>query len=401
MGATLDFWRRQWSEAFSSEPTQKRDAEDGFSALTDALYALIAERSAAFTLADARRLPAVVRAKSLLMATAASFQPLAYRGGEAMPVQPRIVSRPDPFRPRWEFVSQTVDSLIEYGCAIWRLTGSDDLGRPTAAMVLNHDEVTIDWDERRFQPVYRWRSMPLPASQVRHIAIGRRAGELHGRGPLNEVLPYLGAIKAAEDYAREWFDAGGIPPVVLKSVSGQLTQTEATAAKSQWVTSREDGGATPVVFGKDWDIQFPPVNPQSGQMQEARSYGATVVATALGIPATLLHVQTSGATISYVNAAGALEELVKSTLAPQYLSPIEAAWTEMTPATQVVRFDLNDMQRADIAARFNLYAQAIAGGWMSVEEARASEGWGAATEAGHAFDPIPEQDPPRIEVPAA
>lgn len=386
---TLDFWRRQWRDAFSPAPIVRRDAEDGFSASSDALYALIAERVAGFTMAEARRLPAVVRAKSLLMATAASFQPLAYRAGVAMAVQPRIVSRPDPFRSRWEHVAQTVDSLIETGCAIWRHADADpESGKPRVATVLPHDEVSIEWDGRRILPRYRWRDRDV-TGEVTHITIGRRPGELHGRGPLNEILPYLAAVKAAEDYAAEWFASGGIPPVVLKAISGSLTQTEATAAKAQWVTSREEGGATPVVFGKDWDIQFPPVNPQSGQMQESRSYGATIVATGLGIPAALLHVQTSGATITYTNPSGALEELVKTTLAPQYLAPIEAAWSDLTPATQVVRFDLNDMHRADISGRFALYEKAIAGGWMTVEEARANEGWSDDIDHAHAYDPVP------------
>lgn len=393
----FDYWRRQWREAYSPDPSPIQRTE--FSDLTEALYDLIAERSATFSLNDARRLPAVVRAKSLLMATAASFQPLAYRDGAAMPVQPRIVARPDPFGRRWEHVSQTVDSLIEYGCAYWRLFDRDDGDRPRSAFVLSHDEVDVRWDERRFQRRYMWRGQQLQSTDILHITIGRRPGELHGRGPLNEVLPYLGAIKAAEEYAQNWFSSGGVPPVVLKTVSGVLTAIEAQNAKTQWAEGRATPAA-PVVLGKDWDITFPPVNPQSGQMQESRSYGATVIATALGIPAALLHVQTSGATITYTNPAGALEELVKSTLAPQYLAPIEAAWSDLTPATQVVRFDLNDMHRADIAGRFALYEQAIAGGWMTIEEARAAEGWSDSIDTAHAYDPAPTVDPPRIEVPA-
>ena len=80
-------------------------------ATTEALYAIIAEREGAFTMAEARKLDAVIRAKSLLTSVAASFLPLAYRGGMALEQQPRIVTKPDPFSTRYDFIAATVDFL--------------------------------------------------------------------------------------------------------------------------------------------------------------------------------------------------------------------------------------------------------------------------------------------------
>lgn len=129
--------------------------------------------------------------------------------------------------------------------------------------------------------------------------------------------------------------------------------------------------------------------------------GAAVVARILGIPAALLHVETSGATITYTNPAGALEELVKSTIVPLYLTPVEQAWSELVPPTMAVRFELGDLQRADIAGRFAIYQQGIASGIMTAEEARAYEGWSTTnTETGHTFDPEPVPQPVPVEVPA-
>jgi phage portal protein BeeE len=154
------------------------------------------------------------------------------------------------------------------------------------------------------------------------------------------------------------------------------------------------------------DLAFPGVDPQHAQLQEARSYGATVAATIFGIPASLLHVQTSGATITYTNPAGALEEVVKTTVAPRYLVPIERAWSRLVPSTQSVRFDLADMQRADIGARATIYQALIPLGVMVPEEARANEGWGplpdGTPDSSHQFDPTPDDVPVAIpaEVPA-
>lgn len=378
----------------SSEQPEVSRAET-LSATTEALYALIAERTAAFTMADARRLDAVIRAKSLLTSIAASYLPLAYRGGMAMEEQPRIVSKPDPFNTRYDFVAATVDSLIDEGCAFWRLVGGGDGQRPTGAYVIPHDEVEVTNPSRGLVPLYRWRDQPLRLDvDIKHVTIGRKAGELHGRGPLREGLDALATVKAAEDYARGWFNGGGTPPVVIKSApgTGRLTPAEAALAKTKWIESRASLGE-PAVFGGDWDISFPTTDPARSQMQEARSYGATVTARLLGIPAALLHVETSGATITYTNPAGALEELTKSTIVPVYLAPIEAHWSELVPGRTSVRFDLNDMQRADLAGRAAIYQAFITMGAMDPAEVRAAEGWSPLEQdTAHTFDEAPTDE---------
>jgi HK97 family phage portal protein len=381
---------------------QEVSRTETLAATTEALYALIAEREGAFTMAEARKLDAVIRAKSLLTSIAASYLPLAYRDGMAMEEQPRIVSKPDPFATRYDFVAATVDSLIDDGCAFWRLVGGGDGNRPTGAYVIPHDEVLITNPSRGLVPVYEWRGQRLMLDvDIKHITIGRKAGELHGRGPLREGLTALATVKAAEDYARGWFNGGGIPPVVMQYLIGSLSAQEAAAAKAKWVEARATN-AEPVVLGKDWGLTFPSTDPQRSQMQEARSYGATVTARLLGIPAALLHVETSGATITYTNPAGALEELTKSTIVPVYLSPIEAHWSELVPGRTSVRFDLNDMQRADLAARAAIYQAFVTMGAMAPAEVRAAEGWAPVTmDTAHGFDETPTDDPATAQTAAA
>lgn len=376
----------------STQPEVSR--AEALSTVTEALYDLIAERTASFSMAEARKLDAVIRAKSLLTSIAASYLPLAYRGGMAMAEQPRIVNKPDPFSTRYDFVAATVDSLIDDGCAFWRLVGGGDGQRPTGAYVIPHDEVEVTNPSRGLVPQYAWRGTPLLLDvDIKHITINRKAGELHGRGPLREGLSALATVKAAEDYARGWFNGGGIPPVVLQYLVAGLTPVEAASAKAKWVEARATN-AEPVVIGKDWGLTFPTTDPARSQMQEARSYGATITARLLGIPAALLHVETSGATITYTNPAGALEELTKSTIVPVYLAPIEAHWSELVAGPTAVRFDLNDMQRADLAARVAIYQGFITMGAMDPAEVRAAEGWAPmTTDTSHSFDPTPAEVP--------
>ena len=363
-------------------------------AVSDVITAAIASRQSAMSMTEALKLPAVQRGATLIASIGASFAPLAYGKGSPVLEQPRICRRPNPFKTRYDHLYETIWSLIEDGNAYWKVIEG---GR--SAICLDPDDVNVTWDDRRFLGHYEWRGQRLKTGEFIHIAINRRPGELEGRSPLSEGLDYLANVKAAEEYALGFFDSGGVPEVVLKAMS-KLTASEASAIKSQWVNSRTSGTPEPAVLGEGMSAEFPAIDPQRAQMQEARAYGATIVARLLGIPAPLLHVETSGATITYQNAIAAVSELVKGTIVPMYLRPIEEAWSDLVPGTQSVRFDLAEMTRTDIAGRMDIYQKAISSGVMTAEEARAYEGWAATTEAGHQFDPIPLPKPDtEVEVP--
>jgi HK97 family phage portal protein len=360
-------------------------------AWTEALAAIIEARQAGFTLAQALKLPPVIRGVALIAGVGSSMLPLVYRDGAALVEQPRIVRKPDPFGTRYTFLYQTLDAMISdrYGEAFWHLLDHDERGYPRAAMVIPNGEVQVTWDERGFLPRYRWRGRELVRDvDIKHIAPNRRPGELHGHGPLHDALDYLYPVAEAEAFASGFFSSGGIPLTVLKTAA-LLSEEQAGDLKAQWMSSRTTT-AEPAVASGGVDVEFPAVDPEKAQLVQARGAGAAVVARILGIPASLLHVETSGATITYVNAYGALDELVKTTVAPLYLTPLEQAWSELVPGNQAVRFELGDLQRADIAGRFAVYSSAIADGIMTPEEARRYEGWAVDnTETAHLFDPEP------------
>jgi len=388
-------------------PVVQRSEAD-FDTLVEEIAQLLEDRLSAFTLAQALQLPPVIRGVSLIAGVGASMLPLAYQSGRAMAAQPRIVRKPDPFATRYTFVYQTLEALIadRYGEAFWLLTDHDGRGHPRAATVLPNDDVRVSWDARGWRPRYHWRDRELVADvEIKHIAPNRKAGQLHGRGPVQEALRYLYPVHEAESYAASFFASGGLPMTVLNTAQ-KLNKEEAAKLKKQWMESRADPSA-PAVASGDVSAEFPAIDPQKSQMTEARGAGAAIVARILGIPGALLHVETSGATITYTNPEGALEELVKTTVAPIYLAPLEQAWSELVPAPQAVRFDLADMQRAAIGARFALYAQAIgtvdeAGEpLMTTAEARAFEGWGPSSpDTAHSFDPEPAVKPATVEIPA-
>jgi HK97 family phage portal protein len=344
------------------------------------IEAAVAARVTGWTMGDAIRMPSVIRGVQVICSTLASMSVVAYRDEAMLEAQPRVLRRPSPFLSRYDFVYQTCYALLagdddcaQPGNAWWLITDRDAEELPRAVVQLPNGEVRVEWDGKHFRPVTTWRGHLVPERDLIHIALGRPVGGLLGRSPLEQGLDALGIAATAEAFASSWFLTSGVPSVVLK-VAGAMTEDEANRLKMQWMAAH-GVEPTPAVLSGGIDLDIPDIDPQRSQMQEARDYGNTVVSRLLGIPAPLLHVSTSGATITYVGAAGAIEELVKATLAPTYMPPLEFAFGELVPATQSARFNARELLRVDIGARFGVYREAIDMGVLDAGDVRAIEGW--------------------------
>jgi HK97 family phage portal protein len=360
------------SERSEAPPTQSSNIER-------TIARAIEERAASFTLADALALPAVNRAVHLTCSVAASIAAVAYRDGEAIDTQPTIVSRPTPWKRPYDFVYETVYSLLaggRGGDAYWLVTDREPSPSfaPRSAIVLDPADVTASFATGRLRPAYRWVGGEVEVRDLTHIRLQPKPGDPNGTSPLVACLPRLAIIGAAEQYASAFYESGGVPEVVLHSAT-RLEETEASDLRAQYVG---DGSRRPVrVTSGDVDVSFPGANPETSQMAQTRAYAATEVARLLGIPGALMLIETSGATITYTNPEGALTEFVRETLYPTYLEPLEQAWSDLVPGTQVVRFDLPGLLTADLATRANVELGYLGSGVLTPEEVRVLEGWPA------------------------
>jgi hypothetical protein len=106
-------------------------------------------------------------------------------------------------------------------------------------------------------------------------------------------------------------------------------------------------------------------------------------AVLFGMPGKLLEYAEQGSSLTYQNVGDLMTEFVRTTLAPSYLVPIEAALTDFLVRRRTVRFDLSELQRADPKTRFDIHAIAIAQGIYDAQYAQVAEGIapGAATTA--------------------
>jgi hypothetical protein len=354
-------WRRLWAP---------RPSE------SDLLGQISYGASRALGLGDYQSIPAVSRARSLIVSLVAELELVAWRDGLPMDEQPRIVTRPQPGSTRDAFLGSIAGDLFDHSSSfVWLpATGRNAAGFPDTAVVLPFDDVAVSWDESGLFRRYRWGDRDLvPGRDLVHVELpGRRAGELLVPSKFDTNADALDRILAAELYAADWFSNGAVPSVTLK-FAGPLNGKEALDAKTRWIENHRDH--SPGVIGQGWDIAETGGNPESSQLLETRARGVLEVARIWGIvPAELLLAELGGSSLTYQNVEAMLDTFIRVTGQPEYLSPIEAAMSDLVPSTQSVRFDLGELSRLAEAERIHVESEAITAGIYTLPEVRRSHG---------------------------
>ena len=179
----------------------------------------------------------------------------------------------------------------------------------------------------------------------------------------------------------------------MLEVANNMNETDAKNLKNQWL--EEEGNTVRVASGGAKPIAFQ-VDPEAAQLLESRRYSASSIATAFGMDADMLNAAQSGSSITYQNVGQRFDNFIRSTLAPNYLEPIEHGISELLPRTTVARFNLQGLLRADVKTQADVYSTLVAAG---VEASKAAEVAGMGSLVDTQPVPAPE-DRFRIEVPA-
>jgi len=329
--------------------------------------------------ADYIAIPAVARARELIVSLSSMLEPVAWANGYPLPTkdQPRVLVRPAPEITRGEYLAQLVGSLFDHGNAVlWQpISGRNAAGRPELSIVLPFDQVSVQWaDASRLSRTVEWEGRTLRVgSDVLLIALNRASGELVGRSPLDLIAASLDRILAAELYAGAWFENGAVPSVVLK-YDGTLDDVASQAVKTKWIENHRDH--SPAVLPKGWDLKEPGAAPEASQLLETRKWGALEVARGLGIfPPELLLAEVGGSSLTYQNIAEALMTFLRVTVQPLYLAPVEEALSDLLPGTQSARFSTAEIERLNTAARWTAYETGLRAGFLSTDQIDRWEGW--------------------------
>jgi phage portal protein BeeE len=116
-----------------------------------------------------------------------------------------------------------------------------------------------------------------------------------------------------------------------------------------------------------------------------------------GIPGHLLEYAVQGSSLTYQNIGEVGAELVRFTLAPGYLEPIEVGISDLLTRSTVARFNAEGIYRADIKTRFEVYQIGTGSGVLTIPEARKAEG---LDPGGVETAPMPTNTATMEEIPA-
>lgn len=286
---------------------------------------------------------------------------------ERVPDQPGILTDPDPLSTPWHYKWAAGEDLILYGNHFGLLGEMDwRTGRPGWVVPIPAHDVWVLTDPAR-PSWYRWAvgGVTFDPDELLHVSAGARSGELLGRGVLEQYGWWLGGVVAAEDYSRDTFAAGALPPAVITSKQVQ-SQKDATELKAKWraLTSTRE----PVILPDGTELKPVVGNAADQQLVEARTWNAQQVANAVGVPGYKLGLP--GATMTYQNIVDADVDWVRDGV-DRWAQPLTATITKwLLPAGTEAVWDYAGRARADQRTTANLLTGYTGAGILTVDEAR-------------------------------
>lgn len=341
--------------------------------LTDQLLAVQGLRTSPWRqlgIREALSIPGYGRAVQLIASLVGSLPLRSYYDGALETIAPRIVARPDPWISARDFKYGVAWNMASRGTAILYAAAVDADGEPLSILNLPTEECAIDWDDRRIERRVTWRGRELAPGRVRILRLDPIPGEAWGSGPLQRTGAAISAAAEADEWAARYFAESGVIATHLHS-QAKLTDNEADAIRRRWI---ENGSSVRVTSGGVLTASPLTTSPKDAQLHDARMFGRGEASVIFGIPGKLLEYAMAGSSLTYQNVGDLMTDLVRSTLAPLYLTPIEEAITDLLVRRRVVRFDVAELQRADPQTRYAIHAIAIDKGIYDAQYAAVQEG---------------------------
>jgi HK97 family phage portal protein len=294
--------------------------------------------------------------------------------GLKLPVedQPNIVTDPSPLQTLWSYRwAAGVDGIL-YGNH-FGLNGELDwrTGRPGWIIPIPADQVWIMTDPAS-PGWYQWviGGETFDLDEIFHIPFGNRSGEILGLGVLQQYSGWLTGAQAAEEFSRDVFAAGALPPAVI-TVNNAANQTQLDDLKTKW---REIVSAREPVILPNGTVVTPIVgNAMQSQLVEARTWNAQMVANVVGVPGWKLGLD--GPTMTYQNVETGDIDFVRDSV-DRWGRPITEAYSKwMLPGGTELAWMYDSRMRADQKTMAEVYGSYVRDGILTVDEVRAKLGY--------------------------
>lgn len=318
----------------------------------------------------AMQVPAVARCRNLIAGVIASLDFELYKKSTGKELEkPVWLDQPDLRQPRSVTIAWTVDSLIMYGQAFWRVTSlyADDR-RPSGFEWVANNRVTTTTNEF--------------GTEVQSYTVDGATCPMSGIGSLvtfqgltNGVLITASrTIQAALDLEKAASVAAAtpMPTGYLKNTGADLPEQQISGLLGAWKTARQSRSTAYLTSTLSYETTG--FSPKDMMYNEASQYLATQIARAMNVPAYMISADMNNS-MTYQNILDGRKEFVAYSLQP-FISAIEnrLSMNDLTANGNIVKLALDDtFLRADPLQRLLVTEKLLALGLIDVEQAKEME----------------------------
>ena len=318
----------------------------------------------------ALQVPAVYRCRNLIAGVISSIDLELYKKSTGAKMEsPLWLDQPDMRQPRSVTIAYTVDSLLFYGVAYWRVTSlyADD-GRPSGFEWIANTRVTVTTNKY--------------GDEVEYYSVNGERAPMAGIGSLvtfQSLLPGVletGArtIQAAIDIEKASSVAAATPMAtsVIKNNGADIPEAQVSGILAAWKAARSSRSTA--FLTSTLDIQNIGFSPKDMMYNEASQYLATQIARLMNVPAFMISADLNNS-MTYQNVLDSRKEYVAYSLQP-FISAIEnrLSMDDITAHGNVVRFAIDEtFLRADTAARLDAIEKMLNLGLIDLEQAQSME----------------------------
>jgi len=319
---------------------------------------------------NAMSVPSIAQCRNLICGVGGSIPLSIYssKTGEELQELPTWVRQPDKRAPRAVTISWTIDSLIMYGVAYWRVDEVDATDRPSRFTWLQNDRVTLKLNKYNSEvDYYMVNGERVPDSGV---------GSLITFQALDQGILLRGArtIRSAVDLevAASIATQTPQPSGYLKNSGADLPDDQIQGLLATWKSARQSRSTAYLTSTLDYTpTQF---SPAEMTYNESIQNMSLQICRMMNVDASYLSSQTMRSD-TYSNTLEKRKEFYVHTLQP-YLTAIEdrLSLDDLTPRGQVVRFDVDDtFLRADPMTRLQVVEKLLELNLITVDQAKSME----------------------------
>ena len=319
---------------------------------------------------EAMSVPSVARCRNLIVSTIAGMPLELYKKstGEELG-SPLWLEQPSVSQPRSITIAWTVDSLIFFGVAYWRVTEVyfDD-GRPARFEWIAPGRVSYTTDSHtNFITQYTIDGSPVPMSGLGSLITFQAQDEgilQRGARTLRSAIDLEKAMRVATSTP--------MPSGVLKNTGADMDPAEVAALLAQWRSAREQRSTA--YLTSTLEYQPTSFSPRDMMFVDAIQNTATQVARMMNVPAYYISADMNNS-MTYANVQDERKQFVALSLSP-YITAIEdrLSMDDITARGNIVKFDVDSaFLKTDPMERLLVIEKMLSLGLITLDQAMEME----------------------------